>query len=75
MFKIPRRYGHFLFGIVQSGITSGIATLVAGWPSFKIAPLFLHWLVSWAVMVPFVVLAAPTIHKAVQSLTRDDSLI
>ena len=29
MLRIPRRYGHFVFGVVQSGLTTAIATAIA----------------------------------------------
>ena len=28
MFGIPRRYAHFVFGIIQSGLTSAIAAAI-----------------------------------------------
>jgi hypothetical protein len=29
MLRIPRRYSHFVFGFIQSGLTSSIAAAVA----------------------------------------------
>jgi hypothetical protein len=71
---VPKRYGHFLFGFIQSGLTSAVAAGIASAP-------FLHegmftsqwlksWLIAWAIMTPFVLLAAPLINRAVAALTR-----
>jgi hypothetical protein len=32
MLGIPRRFGHFVFGVIQSGLTSAIAAAVASYP-------------------------------------------
>ena len=29
MLKIPRRYNHFVFGVIQSGLTCAVATAIA----------------------------------------------
>ena len=33
MFGIPRRYSHFIFGVIQAGLTSLIAAGIASFPS------------------------------------------
>jgi hypothetical protein len=32
MRRIPQRYGHFVFGVIQSGLTSCIAAGIASFP-------------------------------------------
>lgn len=67
MLKIPRRYAHFLFAMIQSGVTSAAAAAVAS-SRLPGGHLFLSnwlgsWLVSWALMVPIVLFAAPMIQR------------
>jgi Protein of unknown function (DUF2798) len=63
MFAIPRRYSHFIFGVIQSGLTSfvaaGIASLSAIATDHFLWNWLSSWLLSWAVMSPVVLLAAP----------------
>jgi hypothetical protein len=71
--KIPRRYEHFVFGIIQSGLTCAIAAAIASLP-FVGDGLFMKnwirsWMLSWAMMLPVVLLAAPFIRRLVDSLT------
>lgn len=77
MFGIPRRHSHFVFGAIQSGLTSLIAAGVASFPSPTFTQFFIHWLVSWliawAVMLPIVLLAAPGIRALTVALTRDNT--
>jgi hypothetical protein len=57
MFSIPRRYSHFVFAVIQSGLTSLVAAGIASFPS--ITHWLVSWLVAWLVLTPIVVLAAP----------------
>ena len=71
---IPKRYSHFLFGFIQAGLTTAIATAIASAP-FLDQGMFASqwvksWLVAWLIMTPFVLLAAPLINRAVAALTR-----
>ncbi len=76
MLGIPRRYSHFVFGILQSGLTSLIAAGIASLPADAAMIFFGHWMVSWliawATMVPIVLLAAPAIRAFSLRLTRDE---
>ena len=76
MLGIPRRYSHFIFGVIQAGLTSLIAAGIASFPSPNPAQFFFHWLSSWFVawiaMLPVVVLAAPAIRALSVSLTREE---
>ncbi len=77
MFGIPRRHSHFVFGILQSGLTTLVATAIASFPEPTIAIFIAHWmlswLVAWAAMLPVVMLAAPGIRRLAFALTRDDA--
>ena len=67
MFGIPRRFSHFIFAVIQAGLTCLIAAGVASLPLATIRQFFIHWLlswvISWAAMLPVVVLAAPIIRS------------
>jgi hypothetical protein len=69
MFSIPRRYSHFVFAVIQSGLTSLVAAGIASFPS--ITHWLVSWLVAWLVMTPIVVLAAPAIRSLSLVLTRE----
>jgi hypothetical protein len=71
--RIPKRFDHFLFGTIQSGITSFVASAIAsrtflGDGTFAIN-LLRSWLISWMVMLPLVLLAAPWIRRLVNRIT------
>ncbi len=71
--RIPRRYGHFVFAVIQFGMTSGIAAAIASTPFLNNSTFMAHWLaswlVAWAAMAPIVLLAAPFIRRLVLALT------
>ena len=75
MLGIPRRYVHFVFGVIQSGLTSAIAAGIASFPFLVQGAFVRHWLqsslVAWFLMLPVVMFAAPVILKLTMSLTRD----
>ena len=76
MLGIPRRYSHFVFGVIQSGLTSLIAAAIASYPLLH-AGRFLQnwitaWLIAWAMMIPAVLFAAPAIRSLSILLTRED---
>lgn len=72
---VPRRYAHILFGVIQAGLTSAVASGVAVMAGPGAAPVLQRWLsawfLSWAMMLPVVVFAAPFIRRAVEALTAD----
>ena len=76
MSGIPRRHSHFIFAVIQSGLTSLIAAGIASLPLVTIGQFLMHWLwswlASWIVMLPVVVLAAPLIRSVSLRLTRDE---
>ena len=75
MVHIPRKYSHFIFGVIQAGLTSLIAAGIASFSSPTLKQFAVHWLaswlVAWAVMLPVVLLAAPMIRRLADALTRE----
>jgi hypothetical protein len=72
--KLPRAYGPFIFGVIQSGLTTAVATGIAtvgalGVNRLALGAWLVTWLISWATMLPIVVAAAPFIQRAVLKLT------
>ena len=76
MLPIPRRYTHFVFGTIQSGLTSLIAAGIASLPSLEgghfLRNWSVSWLIAWVTMLPIVLLAAPAIRSLSLALTRDE---
>lgn len=72
MLGIPRRFAHYIFGILQSGLTSALASAIAsiGTEHF-LAHWSRAWLLSWGVMLPIVIFAAPLIRQISNALTRE----
>lgn len=74
MFRIPRRYSHFVFGVIQSGITCAIAAAIASEPFYAQGTFLAHWLrgfgMAWVIMLPVVVIAAPLIRHMVDQLSE-----
>jgi hypothetical protein len=73
--KLPRRYGHFVYAAIQSGVTTAIAAAVSSSDSGGtfLAHWFQSWLISWALVIPIVLLAAPIIHRLTLSLLADET--
>ncbi len=75
MLGIPRRYSHYVFGVIQSGLTCAIAAAIASLPFLPDGSFARHWLQSWGIawvtMLPVVILAAPAIRALVHRLTRE----
>jgi hypothetical protein len=73
--RISRKHEHFVFGVIQSGLTAGIASVVANFHLIGEGTFVLNWigswLTSWAAMVPIVLFAAPTIRRVVAAMTYD----
>jgi hypothetical protein len=74
--RMPARYGHFVFAVVQSAITAAVASAITSArlaaDDFSIVSLLGCWLISWATMVPIVLLAAPAIRRLVLLFTRSE---
>ena len=74
MLRIPRRFSHFVFGFIQSGLTCAVAAAIASAP-FRTAGTFVSqwlqsWLLAWVMMLPIVLFAAPAIRSLTHLLTR-----
>ena len=72
MLGIPRRYTHFVFAVIQSGLTCLIAAGIASLPSLATENFLRNWLASWLMawvtMLPVVLLAAPAIRSLALAL-------
>jgi len=79
MFAIPRRYSHYVFGVIQSGLTCAVAAAIASFPFISDGTFASRWLQSWALawltMLPVVLFAAPFIQKLSDALTRDEGAL
>ena len=55
---IPRRYSHFLYGTIQSGLSCAVAAGIASYPLMHSGKDVIYWLQSWLsswlVMLPIV---------------------
>jgi len=73
---VPRRHSHYVFGVIQSGLTSAIAAGIASFPFFAEGSFLMHWakswLVAWVLMIPIVLFAAPAIRKLTHVLTHEE---
>ncbi|SOE54584.1 Protein of unknown function [Burkholderia sp. OK233] len=71
--KIPKKYGHFAFGMIQASVTSVVASAIASMQFVAEGTFVSHWvrssLFSWAVMLPVVVVAAPLIRRLANRIT------
>ena len=76
MLGIPRRFSHFVFGFIQSGLTCAIAAAIASFPLMASGTFMRHWLqswlFSWLLMLPIVLFAAPAIRRLSYVLTREE---
>ena len=76
MLGIPRRYSHFVFGFIQSGLTCAIAAAIASAPLASSGNFVLHWLqawlLSWLLMLPVVLFAAPVIRRLTHAVTTEE---
>lgn len=76
MLNIPRRFSHFVFGSIQSGLTCAIAAAIASVPMIDEGIFLRHWVVSWLIswctMLPIVLVFAPRIRQLTHFLTRED---
>jgi hypothetical protein len=77
MLKIPRRHSHYIYAVIQSGLTTAIAAAVASVPFLEGRSFLVHWLsswvVAWAMMMPIVLLAAPVIRNLTYFLTHEET--
>ncbi len=74
---LSRRYVHLVYGVLQSGLTSGVASCIASLPFWAAGGFWRAWLTAWGIawltMLPLVVFAAPWIQKLAYALTSPDT--
>ncbi len=74
MLKISARYTHFVFSVIQSGLTCAVAAAIASMDFLYTGGFGGHWikawLLSWATMLPVVLVAAPVIRRIAEGMTR-----
>ncbi len=72
--RLPKRYAPFVYGIIQAAITTAVATAIATFQMLDIGLQFLAqwafaWWLAWLTMLPFVIVLAPLLQRAVDALT------
>jgi Protein of unknown function (DUF2798) len=74
MLPIPRHFAHYVFGVIQSGITTFVASGIGSATALRggtfLSSWMTAWIASWALLVPVVLLVAPLIRRASIALTR-----
>ena len=74
LMKLPEKYSHFIFGIIQSCLTCAIVATINNAQGILREGGVIHWinsfLLSWAVMVPVVIFIAPYVRKLTIKLTQ-----
>jgi len=73
--RVPSRHSHYVFGVIQSGLTCLIAAAIASYPEPSAVRYVQHWMIAWVIswvtMLPVVLLAAPHIRAIVNLVARD----
>lgn len=76
MLGIPRRFSHFVYGVIQSCLTCAIAGAIASQPFLATGSFASHWvrswLLAWLLMMPVVLFAAPAIRRLARFVTREE---
>ena len=76
MLGIPRRFSHFVYGVIQSCVTCALAGAIASLPFLAMGSFAWHWvrswLLAWLIMLPIVLFAAPAIRGLTRFLTREE---
>jgi hypothetical protein len=68
---LPRRYAHFVQGMIQSCLTCGVTAGIAATRSDAgIGEFALSWLMGWAAIAPIVLIATPSMRRLAELLTR-----
>lgn len=77
MLGIPRRFSHFIYGVIQSCLTCALAGAIASFPFLATGSFAAHWvrswLLAWLMMLPIVLFAAPAIHGLTRFVTREEA--
>jgi hypothetical protein len=75
MKPLPKRFAPFVYGLIQAGITTAVATAISthqlAYADMQFVRFWIGcWALSWATMLPVVLLVAPLIQRAVIALTE-----
>lgn len=72
MKRLPNAWRPYLFAATQASMTTGVATGVAAFqlPGGSFAGWLVAWAVSFAMVLPLVLVAAPVIRRGVEAVTR-----
>ena len=77
MLGLRPKHAHFIYGGIQSALTCAVSAAVASFPFVTEGSFLRHWVgawgLSWAIMLPVVLLIAPVIRSATEALTRRGS--
>lgn len=71
--RLPPRYSAHVFGVMQSGLTTALASAIAtfGAVGFSLAALakwVVAWVIGWATVVPVVIVLAPHLKRLSERL-------
>ena len=74
MYRFPRHYAPYIFGVIQAALITGIATaiataLVSGLNWEFVGRWCAAWGLAWLTMLPVVICLAPVIRRAVEAVT------
>ncbi|WP_160107757.1 DUF2798 domain-containing protein [Pseudomonas izuensis] len=74
--RLPPRYRQHATGVIQSAITCAIAAAIASPSGLSLSALLVYWfkawLLAWATLIPFVLLATPLIKRLAGLLVQDE---
>lgn len=74
--RLSPRYRQHVAGVIQSAITCAIATAIASPSGLSLNALLVYgvkaWLLAWATLIPFVLLATPLIKRLAGLLVEDE---
>jgi hypothetical protein len=74
--RLSPRYRPHATAVIQSAITSAIAAVIASPSGLALDALLVYWfkawLLAWASIIPFVLLATPLIKRLAGLLVEDD---
>ena len=75
MIRIPEQRAPMVFGIIQAGLTSLVASGIGVYQLMGLGTGFVQswlvaWLIAWTTMLPVVIFAAPHIQRMVLSIIR-----
>jgi hypothetical protein len=71
--KIPHQFSHYIFGVLQSGVTCAVASGITVFGAANSENKFFDWLIAWSMswitMLPVIFLIAPILRQTVEQIT------